>query len=156
MTNNELLLAMTNVLDKKLEPINSSVQRLENEMIELKGDVAELKSDMAEVKNDVAELKGDVAELKSDMAEVKSDVEELKGDVTELKKDMYGVKGRLKRIELMQENEMLPRLRTIENCYTSTHYRYANGINQLEAIQTDVDILKIVVSEHSEKLQKIS
>ena len=63
---------------------------------------------------------------------------------------------KLKPIHLTQENEILPRLQNIENCYTSTYNRYSKGINQLDAIQTDVDILKKGVTEHSEKLQKIS
>ena len=41
-------------------------------------------------------------------------------------------------------------------CYTTTYNRYSRGINQLETIQLDLDIIKKVVAEHSEKLQKIS
>lgn len=63
---------------------------------------------------------------------------------------------KLKPIQLTQENEIIPRLQNIENCYTSTYNRYSKGINQLNAIQTDVDIRKKVVTEHSKKLQKIS
>lgn len=59
-------------------------------------------------------------------------------------------------VKLLLENDVLPRLNTIESCYTSTYRRYASGINQLEALQSDVDIIKKVVAEHSEKLQKIS
>ena len=63
---------------------------------------------------------------------------------------------KLKPIQLTQENEIIPRLQNIESCYTSTYNRYSKSINQLNTIQTDVDILKKVVTEHSEKLQKIS
>lgn len=63
---------------------------------------------------------------------------------------------KLKPIQLIQENEIIPRLQNIENCYTSTYNRYFQSINQLDTLQTDVDILKKVVTEHSEKLQKIS
>lgn len=34
--------------------------------------------------------------------------------------------------------------------------RYKSGVTQIEAIQEDVTILKTVVTEHSQKLQKIS
>lgn len=61
-----------------------------------------------------------------------------------------------KNIELLLENDILPRLQNIESCYTSTFKRYQSGINQIESMQTDIDILKKVVQEHSEKLQKIS
>lgn len=66
------------------------------------------------------------------------------------------LKQEVRDMRLLLENDVLPRLNTIESCYTSTYRRYASGINQLDAIQTDVDILKKVVSEHSEKLQKLA
>ena len=61
-----------------------------------------------------------------------------------------------KNIELLLENDILPRLQNIESCYTTTYRRYSNGIEEMEALQADMDIVKKVVAEHSEKLQKIS
>lgn len=69
---------------------------------------------------------------------------------------MEPLRQEVRDMRLLLENDVLPRLNTIESCYTSTYRRYASGINQLDAIQTDVDILKKVVSEHSEKLQKLA
>ena len=51
---------------------------------------------------------------------------------------------------------MIPRLENIEDCYVSTFNKYSESFNKIEAIQSDVDMLKKVVAEHSEKLQKIS
>ena len=64
--------------------------------------------------------------------------------------------GELRDIKLTLENEIIPRLQTIENCYITTYQRYASGINELEALKADVEILKKVAAEHSKKLQKIS
>lgn len=86
MTDNELLLAISNMMDKKLQP-----------------------------------LKEDIAFLK-----------------------------------LQNENEILPRLQNIESCYTSTFNRYKSGVTQIDQLQTDMDIVKALLKEHSEKLQKIS
>ena len=66
------------------------------------------------------------------------------------------INDRLKRIELTQENDILPRLQNIETCYTSTFKRYHSGIEQIEAMQADIDVIKQVVTEHSEKLQKLA
>lgn len=71
-------------------------------------------------------------------------------------KKLKSVNDRLKKIELTQENEILPRLQNIESCYTSTYKRYQTGIEQIEAMQADIDVIKSVIREHSEKLQKIS
>lgn len=62
----------------------------------------------------------------------------------------------IRRLELTNENDILPRLQNIESCYTSTYNRYANGVEQIDGTKSDIDILKKVVKEHSEKLQRIS
>lgn len=66
------------------------------------------------------------------------------------------INDQLTKIEILQENEILPRLQNIESCYTSTYRRYASGIEQMKSLQADIDILKKVVAEHSEKLQKLA
>jgi hypothetical protein len=66
------------------------------------------------------------------------------------------IEKRTKNIELLLETDVLPRIQNIESCYTSTYRRYVNGIGQMESMQADIDIIKKVVAEHSEKLQKIS
>lgn len=65
------------------------------------------------------------------------------------------INDRLRSLEVMMEAEILPRLQNIEACYTSTYKRYANGVEDYDNMKQDIDILKKVVAEHSEKLQKI-
>ena len=101
-------------------------------------------------------IKSDIKEMKSDIQEMKSDISGLKGDVQGLKDDMQEVKGRVKKIELTQENIILPRLQNIEACYTSTYDRYKESVEDHEEMKQDISILKKVVAEHSEKLQRIS
>ncbi len=66
------------------------------------------------------------------------------------------IEERIKKVEINQENEIMPRLRTIEACYTSTYDRYAQGVNEIESIVQDIKLLKKVVTEHSAKLQMTS
>lgn len=73
-----------------------------------------------------------------------------------LDKKLEPINNRLKNIELTQENEILPRLQNIESCYTSTYDRYKNSVSDYEAMKQDIAILKKVVTEHSNKLQRIS
>lgn len=65
------------------------------------------------------------------------------------------LEDREKNIELLLENDALPRLQNIEACYTSTYRRYANGMNQIETMVADIDIMKKVVTEHGQKLQAL-
>ncbi len=62
----------------------------------------------------------------------------------------------LTNIELTLENDIKPRLQNIEACYTSTYDRYKSSVENYEAMQTDIEILKRVVTEHSERLKEIS
>lgn len=66
------------------------------------------------------------------------------------------IESRLKNIELSMENNIIPRLQNIESCYTSTFDRYKNGTAKIDAMQADIDVMKSVIQEHSEKLKKIS
>ena len=67
------------------------------------------------------------------------------------------IESRIKRIEVdLLENNVIPRLNTIESCYTSTFDRYKDSVDDYEAIKQDISIMKKVITEHSEKLQRIS
>ncbi len=67
------------------------------------------------------------------------------------------IENRVKKIEVdLLENNVIPRLNTLEACYTSTYNRYKDNADKMQAVFEDVEILKKVVMEHSEKLQKIS
>lgn len=71
-------------------------------------------------------------------------------------KKLKPIEQRLKSIELTLENDIRPRLQNIEACYTSTYDRYKNSVEGYETIQADIEIMKKVIAEHSEKLKKLA
>ncbi len=50
---------------------------------------------------------------------------------------------------------MIPRLNTIESCYTDTYNRYKDYVEKMDAAFSDIELLKKVVASHGEKLKKI-
>ena len=67
------------------------------------------------------------------------------------------IENRIKRIEVdILESQVIPRLNTIESCYTSTFDRYKDNVEDYEAIKQDISIIKNVITEHSEKLNKLA
>lgn len=78
----------------------------------------------------------------------------LKSELQPLKNDLQTVKDEVHQIKLYQENVILPRLNTIESCYTDTYNRYKDYADKMDAVFEDIELLKKVVTEHSEKLQK--
>lgn len=120
MTDEQLLTAISSMMDEKLEPI---------------------KADVAGLKQDVAGLKQDVAGLKQEMISVKDRVTALE--------------QQYRNIQMLLEHEIIPQLREIQTCYTSTYRRYVSGVDQIDTLQRDMDVLKAVVEDHSRKLQII-
>lgn len=70
--------------------------------------------------------------------------------------EVQSLKTEVHRIKLYQENVIIPRLNTIEACYTDTYKRYARYLEKMESTFHDVEMLKIVVAEYSEMLQKLA
>ncbi len=129
MKDNELLSAIEDLLDRKLDE--------------------KLDSRLKPIETDIKEMKTDIRTLKGEMKEVKTDIQTMKTEIYVMKED-------IQRINLFQENVILPRLNTIESCYTDTYKRYQIYNERMETAFDDIDILKKVVAEHSEKLQRIS
>lgn len=75
---------------------------------------------------------------------------------TVLNEKVESLETGLHNVRLFQENIILPRLNTIESCYLDTYKRYQKNADKMEIVYEDVDLLKKVVAEHSEKFQKLA
>ena len=136
MNNNELLIAISNMMDQKLdEKVLPRIDHLEERF-----DGLEERFDGLEERFDGLEERFDGLEERFDCLEEQFD----------------GLKDRVKNIEITLENDVVPRLSHIEQCYIDTFERYQKGIDQLENMQRDIDVIKITVTGHSEELNKIT
>lgn len=136
MTDNELLLAISDIMDKKLEQ--------------------HLKNDMQSMKKGIRDLKDDMQNLKDEMQNLRDEMQNLKGSIQDMKTDIISLQDNIHIMKLCQENIIMPRLNTIESCYTDTYKRYKDHSDKMQTAFEDIEVLKSVVSDHSKKLQKIS
>lgn len=138
---NEDLLAISQLLDVKLK---AEIQPIKNEIQTLRSEVQTVKT----------ELEGKILAVKTELqAEIQTVRFELHAEIQSVKLELQ---NEIQQIKLFQENVMLPRLNTIEACYTSTYDRYKDSVEGYEALQADNEIMKEVITEHSEKLQKLA
>ena len=73
-----------------------------------------------------------------------------------LEQDVSGLKEDMRYVKVVQlENNVIPRLSTMEECYVDTSRRYIAHIDQIEFMDGDVIWLKNVVSNHSEQLRRL-
>ena len=129
MTNNELLLAISDMMDKKLKS-------------EIQAELQPLKDDISHIKGDINYMKSDINHLNNDVSNIKSDINHLNDDINSIKMHLENVTD--KNIQLLAEN------------YVPAAKRYEKATAKIEAMQTDIDVIKSVILEHSDKLQKIS
>lgn len=80
----------------------------------------------------------------------------LKAELEPLKKDVKSIREEQTRINLIIENEIQHDIQLLAENYVPAAKHYEKTTAKIEAMQTDIEILKKVVTDHSEKLQKIS
>ena len=144
---------------------------------EIKSDINELRDEMHEMRD---ELRGEMGQLRDEMRgemsqlrdEVHEEIHRMRVDneeqflrmstsidnrlecLEDIKEDIRDMKKRITKLEITQENEILPQLREIQKCYVDTYQRYQDSIERNEGIYDDVHALKIVVADHSDRLIK--
>ena len=137
MTDTELLLAISNMLDSKLK---SELQPFKNELTR-------------ELQTIRSELAGELQDIRSELA---GKLQDIRSELQTLKNDQQSLRAEVHSIKLYQENIILPRLATIEACYIDTYNRYKDYTDKMDATFEDIALLKQVVAEHSEKIQTLA
>lgn len=118
MTENELLLAMSELLDQKL------------------------KSELQPVKDDIHGIKAELQPMKDDICNIKSELQPMKDDIRNIKLHLENVTD--KNIQLLAEN------------YVPAAKRFEKAAELIESMKADIDVLKMVVKDHSIKLQQLA
>ena len=152
MTDNELLLALSYMLDTKLK---SELQPLRND---LRNEMQALRDDLhAEIQEVRHELHTEIQAVKEELhAEIQAVRNELRAEIQEIRHDFQDLQTKVLLLQLNQETKIIPRLNTIESCYLDTFKRYQNNADRMEATFEDVSLLKKVVAGHSAQLQKLA
>lgn len=142
MTNEELLLAMSDMMDAKLKPVHVKIDRMDRRL--------------GKVEKRLEKLEGRMGRLEESVIRLEEREGGLENRVGKLDDRVGTLESRVKRIEVdLLENGVVPRLNTIEAFYVETSKRYQESTDHMEAVRADISVLKLVVQEHSKKLQAI-
>ena len=133
MNNDERILAL-------LGNLSTQVGTLTTRMDKMSTQVDTLTTRMDKMSTQVDTLTTRMDKMSADMADVKSDVAELKTRVT--------------KIEVTQENVILPRLQTLAEGQEALHEQIRR-LSVIDRLQDDVITLKSAVRYLSEKVEKL-
>lgn len=136
MVDREMLTAMEELLDRKLD------EKL-NEKLDQK-----FSENLKPINDRLERLEAGMEELGKQISKLKVQMSKLDGRVAQLEADMTYVKV------VQLENNVIRRLNTIEKYYVDTSTRYMERTEQIDRMNSDISILKCVVTKHSELLRK--
>ena len=129
---NEDLLAISQLLDTKLDarlkPMENDIRFIRDEQILMRDEQSRLRDEQALMRKEQALMREEQALMKEEQA----------------------------RINLIIETDILHAINILVENYLPAAKRYENATEKLESMQTDIDIMKKVIADHSEKLKKIS
>ena len=143
----EDLLAISQLLDTKLD------SKFKAELQPIKEDLLLLKEDVQVLKEDVQALKEDVQTLKEDVQVLKNDVQVLKDEVQVLRENQLALDLKITKTQLHLENITDKNVQFLAENYVPAAKRYEKASAQLEIMQSDIDLIKKVVTDHSQRLQ---
>ena len=126
MTNDELLLAISNMIDVKFEAFERSFN----------------------AKIDAVEARLN-AKIDAVEARLNARIDALDAKIDAVNENLS---VKINNINLLLENDVVPRMNEIESCYLSTFDRYKQNNEKFEAMQLDIRVIKDVVLEHAERL----
>lgn len=135
MTDNELLLSISDIMKKNLYPLEKRMDAFD-EKIDKVEEKLSARIDCLEVKIDNVEQK-----LHSVEQNLHSVEQNLKNDIH--------------LINLKLENMIIPRLNEIESCYLSTSERYQRETDKFISFDTDLSVMKGIILEHGNRLSAI-
>jgi hypothetical protein len=73
-----------------------------------------------------------------------------------LQAELQPLKDDIRYIKLHLENETDKRIQLLAENYVPAAKRYEKAVPEIEAMQADISIMKRVIEEHSEKLNKLA
>lgn len=160
MTNNELLLAISDMMDKKLDarllPIETDMKDMKADMQNMKADMQHMKTDMQHMQTDIQHIKTDIKNIEERVTNIEEKVTNIEERVTNIEERVLNIEERVTNIELHLENETDKNIALLaENCIPAAR-KYEKETEKIEAMQDDIHIMKKVIKEHSKKLQNIS
>ena len=144
MDKNELLLEISGLLDKKFDVFETRIE----DKFNVRFDELEQKIDSVEARlsHKIDTVESRLDKKIDDTASVLN--KKIDDQVSKLEEQIrYG--------DIILENEVVPRIKNLEECYTSTYKRYRDGILKLDSIEANLQIHASVIQSHSVRLDTL-
>lgn len=136
---------------------------LGNEMADVKGKLEQLENGQKQLENRQKQLEngqkqvGDrLAQLENGQNQIERGLKQVEGRMVAVEEKLIYLDGNVRKIKIDMEQSILPRLQTIESCYLTSYHRIQLAADKIDRMDNDIEVIKNVVTKHSEATQAIA
>ena len=149
MTNEELLVAMSNMMDQRLD---EKLEPLKKDMSEVKERVTNIENRVTNIENRVTNIEDRMTNIEDRVTNIENRVTDMETQITNIKDRVTNIENRVTNIELDIENDIRPGIITLCDAYGKQFDRYSISIESHEKMKTDIEVMKSIVSRHFDLL----
>ena len=133
------------------QDMNEKIEGLRTEMYQLIGDLREeMRTEISRLDNKIdTKIDGLREEMRTEIRRLDDKID---NNISSLREEMH--RG-FDEIHTILNTDILPRLKTIEDCYLKTFERYSESVERQKKMEEDISVMKDVIQEHSVQLQKL-
>lgn len=128
MTDNELLLEISDIMQMQFQPVCEKLDRIDDR----------------------------IGSLESRLDSLEGRMDFVESQLNDFKAQMNGFNIRLEKVEFSIETEVLPLQRELSSYGLSTYQRYQDSVEKIELLEKNQQVLMRVVAEHSKELKRLS
>lgn len=165
MGEKEFLATLSELLDKKIDVIVTEKipavleEALEYSLLPKLNIILDAKLE-ARFAEQNAKFEARFAQIEARLAQIDDKFEfynaNLEASFSRLESEIFKLQDAVKDINLRLDNEIMPNIRLLSENYVPAAKRYEAASDEIIAIRSDVDLLKIVVSQHSKRLEQMA
>lgn len=163
-----LLPKLNIILDAKLEArfaeqnakFEARFAQIEAKFAQIDDRFAQIDDRFAQIEARLAQIDDSFAQIDDRFAQIDDKFEfynaNLEASFSRLESEIFKLQDAVKDINLRLDNEIMPNIRLLSENYVPAAKRYEAASDEIIAIRSDVDLLKIVVSQHSKRLEQMA
>lgn len=138
-------------MEDHMSSIETRMDSMETRMSSMETRMDSMETRMSSIETRMDSMETRMSSIETRMDSMETRMDSIENQLGEVSQRLGKVENDVRQIKITQETEILPRLNTIESCYTDTYKRYAKGADKIEQMEMDIGILKIAVLNGSRR-----
>ena len=147
-------------IDDRFAQIEAKFAQIDDRFAQIDDRFAQIEARLAQIDGRFAQIDDSFAQIDDRFAQIDDKFEfynaNLEASFSRLESEIFKLQDAVKDINLRLDNEIMPNIRLLSENYVPAAKRYEAASDEIIAIRSDVDLLKIVVSQHSKRLEQMA